>query len=154
MAKAYIGFGTNLGNRMEQIELALEAIKLLPNTALLSCSPIYETKPWGYVDQPNFLNGVAEIETDLSPALFLGALLGIEAAMGRIRTIKNGPRVIDLDLLLYDNVVSNTEELILPHPRMLERAFVLKPLIDLLPIEPYLSALGRLDPTEVWRYEP
>lgn len=153
MAKAYIGFGTNLGNRIEQIELALDAIKLLPNTALLRCSPIYETKPWGYLDQSNFLNGVAEVETNLSPALFLGSLLGIEAAMGRIRTIKNGPRVIDLDLLMYDDFASDRAELTLPHPRMMERAFVLKPLIDLCPEEKYILALAQLDQTEVWKYE-
>lgn len=153
MAKAYVAFGTNLGDRMENITVALEALDRVPDTKVLARSHIYETAPWGYLDQPNFLNGVAQIETDLSPAALLGALLGIEAAMGRLRTIKNGPRVIDLDLLLYDDVISNTKELILPHPRMLERAFVLKPLTDLLPAEPYLSALNRQDPTEVWPYE-
>lgn len=153
MAKAYVAFGTNLGDRMENICVALESLDRVPDTAVCARSNIYETAPWGYLDQPNFLNGVALVETALSPAALLGALLGIEAAMGRLRTVKNGPRVIDLDLLLYDDAVSDTKELILPHPRILERAFVLKPLTDLLPVEPYCSALAMCDQTQVWLYE-
>lgn len=153
MAKAFVGFGTNMGDRNDNICAALESLNLIPNTQVISVSQIYETKPWGYLNQPNFLNGVAEVETSLSPSALLGALLGIEAAMGRIRTIKNGPRVIDLDLLMYDNIHLITDELVLPHPRMMERAFVLKPLIDLNPKEEFISALNQLDETQVWLYE-
>lgn len=153
MSKAFVGFGTNMGDREDNIRVALESLNLIPNTAVVSTSKIYETKPWGYLNQPDFLNGVVEVETSLSPAALLGALLGIEAAMGRIRKIKNGPRVIDLDLLMYDDVKHKTDELVLPHPRMMERAFVLKPLIDLNPKEEFISALNQLDETQVWLYE-
>lgn len=153
MSRAFVGFGTNMGDREYNIRLALESLDLVPNTRVVSSSKIYETKPWGYLNQPDFLNGVIEVETSLSPAALLGALLGIEAAMGRIREIKNGPRVIDLDLLMYDDIKLSTDELVLPHPRMMERAFVLKPLIDLMPRAEYISAFNLLDKTQVWLYE-
>ena len=85
----------------------------------------------GYGNQDDFLNIAVEVETELNPDNLLGSALGIEAGLGRVRTIKNGPRIIDIDLLLYENEVRNTKTLILPHPRMLERDFVLKPLMDL-----------------------
>lgn len=153
MSVAYVALGTNLGDRADNIKAAINALNLLPGTAVSACSKIYETTPFGYAPQGNFLNAVVRLQTTLSPAALLGACLGIEAACGRVRTIKNGPRVLDLDLLLYDDLSIDTPELCLPHPRMLQRAFVLKPLVDLLPEEIYRSALEGTDQTEVWLYE-
>ncbi len=153
MAKAYVALGTNMGKRTANLQKAVESISRLPQTKVVSVSSLYETKPWGYSEQNNFLNAVALVETELGPFTLLGSLLGIEAAMGRVRTIPNGPRIIDLDLLMYDKVTVKTPDLTLPHPRMMERGFVLKPLTDLLPEEPYLSALSEQDQTEVWLYE-
>ena len=153
MSTAFVGIGTNMGNRIENIEKALNALNLLPDTKVLAVSNIYETLPWGGVEQPNFLNGVIKLQTDLSPKALLGALLGIEAAMGRVRTIKNGPRVLDLDLLTFDSEVINTKELTLPHPFMLQREFVLKPLTELDDNITYKNALDNLNQGEVWLYE-
>ncbi len=129
--KAYLGIGTNIGNRMENLINAISALNLLPLTSVTQVSDVYETDPVGYDDQDDFLNIVAEVETGLNSDNLLGAALGIEAGLGRIRTIKNGPRVIDIDLLLYGDECENTETLILPHPRMMERGFVLVPLSDI-----------------------
>ena len=154
MSIAFIGIGTNMGDRALNIRNALNSLKLLPNTSVEAVSNIYETEPWGFKEQSNFLNGVIKLSTELSPRALLGALLGIEAAFGRVREIKNGPRVLDLDLLIYDNVTINTTELTLPHPFILEREFVLKPLIELISDEKYTSALNKLEQGTVWLYEP
>ena len=98
---------------------------------LCASSSLYLSKPWGYLDQPDFINAVIKIETTLAPLELLHALQTIELAQGRIRTIKNGPRTIDLDLILYEGVVMNSEELTLPHPRMQEREFVMGPLKEI-----------------------
>lgn len=129
--KAYLGVGTNIGDRMKNLQDSIDALNLLPLTTVTDVSNVYETDPVGYDNQDDFLNIVVEVETELNPDNLLGACLGIEAGLGRIRTIKNGPRIIDIDLLLYENETSNTKTLILPHPRMMERNFVLKPLLDL-----------------------
>lgn len=129
--KAYLGVGTNIGDRMKNLQDSIDALNLLPLTKVTDVSNVYETDPVGYDDQDDFLNIVVEIETELNPDNLLGACLGIESGLGRIRTIKNGPRIIDVDLLLYENETRNTKTLILPHPRMIERNFVLKPLQDL-----------------------
>ena len=129
--KAYLGIGTNIGDRMQNLQDSIDALNLLPLTTVTDVSNIYETDPVGYYNQDDFLNIVVEVETELNPDNLLGAALGIEAGLGRIRTIKNGPRIIDIDLLLYENETSNTKTLVLPHPRMMERNFVLKPLLDL-----------------------
>lgn len=129
--KAVLGIGTNIGDRQANIENALESLALVPGVELLRNSSLYETAPWGYTEQPDFYNIVTEIETTLSPSALLGVCLGIEAAMGRVRELKNGPRVIDIDVLVYEGVKSNTQELILPHPRIGERDFVLVPLKEL-----------------------
>ena len=96
-------------------------------------SSVYETEPVGYADQPNFCNMVAAIETQLTPDELLAELLAVEQAMGRQRTFRNAPRIIDMDVLLFDDVVQTTDHLTLPHPRMTERAFVLRPLVELNP---------------------
>ncbi len=129
--KAVLSIGTNMGDRADNIKTAVDSLSLVPNVNVLRCSSIYETAPWGYTDQADFYNIVCEIETSLSPNALLGACLGIEAAMGRVRQFKNGPRVIDLDVLIYEGVECNTKELCLPHPRIAERDFVLVPLQEL-----------------------
>jgi len=129
--KAYLSVGTNIGDRMQNLQDSIDAMNLLPLTIVTDVSNVYETDPVGYDNQDDFLNIVVEVETELNPDNLLGACLGIEAGLGRVRIIKNGPRIIDIDLLLYENETSNTKTLVLPHPRMMERNFVLKPLLDL-----------------------
>lgn len=130
---AVIALGSNLGNSRETLRQALDAVAALPGTRVCAVSSLYRTSPVGYADQPDFLNAVAAVETSLSAHALLGALLGIEAALGRRRTFANAPRVVDLDLLLYQNTALQTAELTLPHPRMHQRAFVLVPLAELFP---------------------
>lgn len=132
MHTAFLAFGSNIGDGEKNIREALEAIALLPDTSVIKVSEMYITKPWGYTEQADFTNAAAKIETELSPNALLGACLGIEAAMGRVRQIKNGPRVIDIDLLSYDDIEMNTKELVLPHPGMKTRDFVTMPLSDIL----------------------
>lgn len=129
--KAYLGIGTNIGDRMQNLKDSLDALNLLPMTSVTDVSHVYETDPVGYDNQDDFLNIVVEVETELNEDNLLGAALGIESGLGRVRTIKNGPRIIDIDLLLFGDKTKNTNTLILPHPRMRERNFVLKPLLDL-----------------------
>ena len=131
MSKAYLGVGTNIGDREENLKNALIALNLLPTTRVTDVSKVYETAPVGYSEQDDFLNIAVEIETELTAQNVLGACLGIEAGLGRIRNIKNGPRIIDIDLLLYENEKYDTPSLVLPHPRMFEREFVLRPLLDI-----------------------
>jgi 2-amino-4-hydroxy-6-hydroxymethyldihydropteridine diphosphokinase len=130
---AYLGLGTNLGDRDAHLEAALAAITQIPATALLRQSAIYESKPWGKTDQPDFLNMVAEISTRLEPHTLHRHLTAIERNLGREQGERWGPRPIDIDLLLYGDRVINTASLIVPHARMWERHFVLRPLADLLP---------------------
>ena len=129
-ARAYIGFGANLGQARETIERALEAIEHTPGIDSLVSAPLYGSDP---VDAtgPSFVNTVAEVRTHLEPLALLDALQAIEDRHGRERPFRNAPRTLDLDLLWYEGVTMNTARLTLPHPRMHERAFVLKPLSDL-----------------------
>ena len=129
--KAVIGIGTNIGDRAEHIRNAVEALDLLPDVRVLRCASIYETDPWGYTEQQSFYNTVVEVETTKTPEMLLGACLGIEAGMGRIRKFKNGPRVIDLDLLVFENYESDSPHITIPHPLIGERDFVLVPLKEL-----------------------
>ena len=131
--KAYLGLGTNIGDRLQNLKSAVRALNYLPGTEVVKISPVYETEPWGYTLQDTFYNICAEVETELSPRALLGACLGIEAAMGRERPFKYSPRIIDIDLLLYEGECSDDLELRLPHPLMGDRAFVLVPLKDILP---------------------
>lgn len=131
--EAVIGIGSNIGDRLSNINGAVRAISRLPKTKIKACSHLYETEPVGYDDQGKFYNCAVMVETELSASMLLGACLGIEGAYGRVRNIKNGPRVLDLDLLLYEGVKSESFALTLPHPRILERAFVMVPLLDLFP---------------------
>lgn len=129
--KAVIGIGTNIGDRADNIRNALEALELLPDVKVLRCASIYETAPWGYTEQQSFYNTVVEVETDKSPEMLLGACLGIEVGMGRVREFKNGPRVIDLDLLVFENYENDSTHITVPHPLIGERDFVLVPLKEL-----------------------
>lgn len=130
---AYIGIGTNIGDREKNIKDALNALNHLPLTKVTDVSAVYETEPWGYTEQDNFYNICVKIETEMSPEVVLGCCLGIEASMGRERPFKNAPRIIDIDLLLYENERRDSKELMLPHPLIGERAFVLVPMNDILP---------------------
>ena len=129
--KAVIGIGTNIGNSEENIRNAVEAVDLLPDVKVLRFASIYETEPWGFTEQQSFYNTVVEVETDKSPEMLLGACLGIEAGMGRVREFKNGPRVIDLDLLVFENYENASAHITVPHSLMGERDFVLVPLKEL-----------------------
>jgi 2-amino-4-hydroxy-6-hydroxymethyldihydropteridine diphosphokinase len=129
---AYIGLGANLGDPHTTITEALGALSKIAKTRLVAQSTAIVTKPW-QADGPNFVNAVAKIETALQPESLLQALLDIERQFGRERPFKNAPRTLDLDLLLYDDLVHHSSTLELPHPRMHERAFVLVPLIELAP---------------------
>jgi 2-amino-4-hydroxy-6-hydroxymethyldihydropteridine diphosphokinase len=133
MSQAVIALGTNLGNRAENINLAIRAIAKLSGVKIEKTSSIYETVPVDCESDSKFYNCAILVETSVSPAVLLGECLGIEPAMGRIRTKKNEPRVIDLDLILYEGFKAESYELTVPHPRALERAFVLAPLMDLYP---------------------
>ncbi len=131
MATAYIGLGSNLGDRMTTLRSAVQRLQTLGR--ITGVSSLYETEPVGYLEQPAFLNAVVALETALAPVDLLRALLGIERDLGRTRSFPNAPRALDLDLLLVDDVTLETAELTLPHPRLHDRAFVLVPLADLAP---------------------
>lgn len=133
MKAAVIGIGANLGDRLDYINKSVRALSHLPQTQITGCSHVYETKPFGYADQPDFLNAAVKIRTGLSPLALLGGCLGIEAALGRVRSFANGPRTIDLDVLLYEGEAVDCHELKLPHHGILERSFVMVPLLDLFP---------------------
>lgn len=140
MCEAVLALGTNLGDRMDNIQKALCAISKLPKTEILQVSSYYETEPFDVpVPEDDFINCCVKISTELEAHTLLGACLGMEAVIGRVRTYRNAARVIDIDVLLYDSLVCSTEDLILPHPRITERAFVMVPLCDLYPDK---NALG------------
>jgi 2-amino-4-hydroxy-6-hydroxymethyldihydropteridine diphosphokinase len=131
MHRIYLGLGSNLGDRRGYLDAAAAALP--PAASVLRRSPIYETAPWGYLDQPAFLNQVFEAETSLEPLELLSKLKEIESKLGRQARFRNGPREIDIDILLYDDLVLNEGSLQIPHPRLHERAFMLAPLADLEP---------------------
>ena len=142
MSKAFVGhafvaIGSNLNGDLDspasQVNRAFQSIANLPKTKLIKTSSLYQSAPFGYTDQPDFTNAVAEISTQLAPEKLLAALLNIEIEAGRERPFANAPRVLDCDLLLYDEIKMTTEKLTLPHPRMFERGFVLLPLAEIAP---------------------
>ena len=137
MSQAFIALGSNLAGNLDsptsQVIRALQAIDKLPKTKLIKASSLYKSAPIGYVDQPDFINAAAEISTELSAVELLEAILNIENQVGRNRPFANAPRVLDCDLLLYDEIKMVTEKLTLPHPRMFERGFVLLPLAEIAP---------------------
>mgnify|MGYP001615144372 FL=1 len=131
MPVVYIGIGSNLGDKKENIRTSIELIK--EKCKIIKVSSLYETEPIGYKNQDMFLNCAIKAETELKPLELLGFLQSIEKKIGRIRTIKNGPRTIDLDILFYNKKIINKEKLIVPHPRLHERLFVLGPLKEISP---------------------
>ncbi len=136
MATAYIALGSNLDHPVGQVQSAIQAIASLPNCQLIKQSSLYETTPVDCPEQnmepvPNFINAVLEVSTAMSPHALLAALHAIEHAAGRKRPYVNAPRVLDCDLLLYDDLVVNDSKLTLPHPRMHNRGFVLLPLFEI-----------------------
>lgn len=133
MSKAYLGIGSNLGDKKENINSAIELLKDNDSITVTKVSSIYETEPVGYLDQDLFLNVVCEIETGLLPYELLDCCNQIEAQLKRVRLIHWGPRTIDVDILLYDDLKLQEERLTIPHPRMKERAFVIIPLMELAP---------------------
>ncbi|MXR36187.1 2-amino-4-hydroxy-6-hydroxymethyldihydropteridine diphosphokinase [Craterilacuibacter sinensis] len=133
MTRAFVALGSNLDNPAAQLKLALVALAALPGTSLLASSALYRTTPVGFIAQPDFVNAVAELDTALDADALLDALMQIERMHGRVRSFRNAPRVLDLDLLTYGDEIRHSEVLTLPHPRMHERAFVLQPLAQIAP---------------------
>ena len=127
----YLGLGTNVGDRKRHLQEAIDSF--FPNINCLQLSSIYETKPVGYTEQTEFLNQVVLAETDLAPLALLNQIKYIENKLGRQPTFRFGPRAIDIDVLFYDDLVQETPRLTIPHPRLLERAFVLVPLAEIAP---------------------
>ena len=152
-AQCYIGLGSNVGDRAAYLRQACELLGATPRTTLRRLSSVYESEPWGYVDQRAFLNAVVEIVTELGPLQLLCALKSIEQKLERKTRFRWGPREIDLDLLLYDDRTVVRRGLTVPHAAMYQRAFVLAPLAELAPWvkmpggEPIRDALARLDPS-------
>jgi 2-amino-4-hydroxy-6-hydroxymethyldihydropteridine diphosphokinase len=135
MARAFVGLGSNLGDRESNLRAAVGRLRGLPGTEVLGVSRFRDTEPVGYLDQPRFLNGAVELRTALEPRALLEALLELERAYGRDRSTgpPQGPRTLDLDLLLYGDETIDEPGLTVPHPRLHERAFVLEPLVELDP---------------------
>lgn len=133
MNRAFISIGSNIGERHQYLKGAIEALNNRLDTTVEKVSSIYETEPVGYTDQASFLNVVISVKTALSAEQLLTACQQIEQALGRERTIRWGPRTVDLDILLYNEEIIETEVLIVPHPRMAERSFVLIPLLEIAP---------------------
>jgi 2-amino-4-hydroxy-6-hydroxymethyldihydropteridine diphosphokinase len=133
VTSAYVGLGSNLDHPAEHVRAALEELKRLPDTSLAAASSLYRSRPVGYAAQPDFVNAVAALDTGLAPLELLRELQAIETRHGRVRTFRNAPRTLDLDLLLYGAAQIDEPGLTVPHPRMHERAFVLKPLLEIAP---------------------
>ena len=129
--RIYLSLGSNLGNRV----LNLEMVKsdLPPQVKILDCSPVYQTKPWGYLDQPDFLNQVIVVETSLTPRELLEYIKDIEKKIGREPSFRFGPRIVNIDILFYGDRIIQEEDLVIPHPHIKDRAFVLIPLANIDP---------------------
>jgi 2-amino-4-hydroxy-6-hydroxymethyldihydropteridine diphosphokinase len=131
--KVFIGLGSNLENPHAQILQAMRELDTLPQVKVVQCSSLYRSAPVGYLDQPDFINAVAELNTALAPRDLLDALLALEQRCGRTREFLNSPRTLDLDVLLYDDLQHHEHGLTIPHPQMHLRAFVLLPLLEIAP---------------------
>lgn len=127
----YLALGSNLGNRLANLKNAVS--NLTPQMNVKKRSPVYETPPWGFKDQSAFLNQVVMVETYLEPEELLGHLKRLETALGRVENFQNGPRIIDMDILFFDDAIFDSRLLVIPHPRLHQRAFVLVPLNDIAP---------------------
>lgn len=133
MHRAYVALGANLADPVAQVRAAFEALRSVPETRLAKASSLYRTAPVGIHGQPDFINAVALLETDLDAEMLLAQLFAIEAAFGRRRDFHHAPRTLDLDLLLFDDAIIETPSLRVPHPRMHLRAFVMQPLAEIAP---------------------
>lgn len=133
MAQAFIGIGSNLADPLHQVQTAIAELAQLPKSTFLKSSSFYRSKPLGPSDQPDFINAVVSLETELAPLSLLDALQEIELKHGRVRDLHWGPRTLDLDLLLYDSLELQSEKLVLPHHGLKNRIFVLKPLVEIAP---------------------
>lgn len=145
MVRAYIGIGSNVGESATHVRRAIERLRHVGN--VLAASSLYQTRPWGLTDQPDFINAVVAVQTGLEPHALLAQLKRIEADMGRTESVRWGPRVIDLDLLTYGDARIESGALTVPHPQLRERAFVLVPLAEIDPS--YASARDALAPSEL-----
>lgn len=145
-AEAFVGLGANLDNPLQQVRQALSELDAIARTRVLAASSLYRSVPVGYADQPDFINAVAAVATELSPRALLDAMLATEQQRGRVRTFLNAPRTLDLDVLLYGQMQMHEDGLTIPHPRMHERAFVLVPLAEIAPrcVIPGRGAVGEL----------
>ena len=158
MAIAHIGLGSNLGDKRAMIAAALAALNGVPGVSIVRRSADYSTPPWGNLDQDFFVNACAVLDTALSPVDLLRACVTVEAQLGRRRQQKWGPRLIDIDLLDYGGIAVDTPELVLPHPLMLQRAFVLTPLAEIAPElqvggMTVKEALAKCDTRGIWRLD-
>ncbi|MBC1579248.1 2-amino-4-hydroxy-6-hydroxymethyldihydropteridine diphosphokinase [Listeria seeligeri] len=133
MAKAFLSIGTNIGERLDNLNSAVSGLAAVEQIKIIKVSSVYETDAVGYEEQAVFLNIVVEIETSFAPVELLDFCLALELELGRVRLFKWGPRLIDIDILLYEDVKLDTEKLKIPHPYMKERAFVMIPLIEISP---------------------
>lgn len=131
--RAYVALGANIGEPVRHLRAAVVDLDALPDTTVVARSSLYRSAPVGLINQPDFINAVIAVDTALNPIELLRALLAIEARHGRVRSIPNAPRTLDLDLLLYGDSRMSSPELTLPHPRMHQRAFVLLPLVEIAP---------------------
>lgn len=140
---SYLSLGSNLGDKLENLKAAVKMLDAEQSCKITAKSSVYLTRPVGITDQPDFVNAVIQINTTLTPRDLLNICLNIEQKLGRKRTIRWGPRVIDIDILLYDTLVVRERDLIIPHPRIMERAFVIIPLAEIAPdveVQPGITA--------------
>jgi 2-amino-4-hydroxy-6-hydroxymethyldihydropteridine diphosphokinase len=149
--RAYLGIGANLGDRLAHLQLAVDTLAAADGVRIDAVSPVYETAPVGGPEQPDYLNAVVAVDTSLSPRALLELAHDVEAAAGRVRTVRWGPRTLDVDVLLVGDERVDEPDLVVPHPRMQERAFVLVPLADLdpawrarIPVDPAVVRPTRL----------
>lgn len=154
----YLALGSNMGIRLANLKNAIN--NLTPQMTVKAKSHVYETPPWGFKEQPPFLNQVVQVETYLQPEALIHHLKRLETALGRVPNFQNGPRIIDIDILFFDDLVLNSPNVQIPHPRLHERAFVLTPLADLAPdlVHPTLNKsvrmlLAGVDQSSIQRYE-
>ena len=133
MEDVFLGLGSNLGEREENIQGAIDSIDNITGVRVVLSSSLIETEPVGITDQPEFINAAIKTETSLSPQELFSSLVEIEKSMGRVRTIRWGPRIIDIDILLFGGRIIENDYLIIPHPEMTKRSFVLMPLAEIAP---------------------